>query len=157
MNFEFLKSTSPKTIPLIILLSVLTYTFSGCSQPVKDAPDRAVMSGLVKLNGALLEEGTITFSPISPTTGPASGAKISNGSYSIPEESGPVIGNNRVEVKAYKKTGKKIEAGTPNPSGTMVDEIVSLIPGKYNTQSKLTVQVNAGDNANTDFDLLTQE
>lgn len=157
MNFEFLKLTYPKTTLVIIFFSGLTFTLSGCSQPVSDAPNRAAISGLVKLNGELIEEGTITFSPISPTTGPATGTKINNGSYSISKESGPVVGNNRVEVTAYKKTGKKIEAGTPNPPGTMVDEIVSLIPKNYNTQSKLTVQITTDDNAGTDFDLLKQE
>ncbi|WP_145177266.1 hypothetical protein [Gimesia aquarii] len=57
----------------------------------------------------------ITFTPLSPTVGPSTDANISKGSYSISQESGPVVGMIRVEITAYQKTGEKIEAGTPNP------------------------------------------
>lgn len=156
MTFDFLNSTNFRMILVAIIFSVLATSFTGCSGSDKDSPERAAISGLVKFKGELVEEGMITFSPVAPTVGPSTGAKIVKGIYSISEESGPVVGTNLVAVTAYQKTGKKIEAGTPNPPGTMVDELVPLIPKEFNTQSKLTVQVDTGDNANTDFDLLKQ-
>lgn len=156
MNFGFLSSTNFRMVLLTIIFSALTMSLTACSGSNKDSPERAAISGLVKFKGKPVEDGMITFSPVAPTVGPSTGAKIIKGAYSISKESGPVVGTNLVAVTAYQKTGKKIEAGTPNPPGTMVDELVPLIPKEFNTQSKLTVQVDTGDNANTDFDLLKQ-
>tara|TARA_R110002095_G_scaffold111981_1_gene97845 strand:+ start:45631 stop:46227 length:597 start_codon:yes stop_codon:yes gene_type:complete len=148
-----LTGTCLKLFLLTITVSFLTVYLSGCSQPTSDGPERAAVSGQVKFKGSPVEVGTITFAPVSPNVGPSTGAKISAGAYSIPQDSGPVIGTNRVEITAYQKTGNKIEAGTPNPPGTMVDEVKSIIPKEYNQKSSLTAQIESGDNKNTDFDL----
>tara|TARA_R110002111_G_scaffold227346_2_gene288956 strand:+ start:92927 stop:93448 length:522 start_codon:yes stop_codon:yes gene_type:complete len=148
-----LKLACLKSFQFTITASFLTVYLSGCSQSASDGPERAAVSGQVKFKGSPVEVGTITFAPASPNVGPSTGAKISGGTYSIPIDSGPVIGTNRVEITAYQKTGKKIEAGTPNPPGTMVDELKSIIPKEYNQKSTLTAQIEGGDNKNIDFDL----
>ncbi|QDV49613.1 hypothetical protein [Gimesia fumaroli] len=147
------KRTCLKLFYCTITVSLFTVSSSGCSQSASEGPERAAVSGHVKFKGAPVEVGTITFVPISPNVGPSTGAKISAGTYSIPQDTGPVIGTNRVEITAYQKTGNKIEAGTPNPPGTMVDELKSIIPKEYNQKSKLTAQIDNGENKNIDFDL----
>tara|TARA_R110002095_G_scaffold144952_1_gene125353 strand:+ start:4330 stop:4854 length:525 start_codon:yes stop_codon:yes gene_type:complete len=136
-----------------ITVSFLTVFLSGCSHSASDGPERAAVSGQVKFKGSPVDVGTITFSPAAPNVGPSTGAKISGGIYSIPIDAGAVIGTNRVEITAYQKTGKQIEAGTPSPPGTMVDELKPIIPKEYNQKSNLTVQIAGGDNKNIDFDL----
>lgn len=148
-----LKLTYLKWFLFSITVSFLTVPLSGCSQPASDALERAAISGQVNLKGTPVEEGMIIFAPVAPNVGPSTGAKISNGVYSISQDSGPVVGTNRVEITAYQKTGRKIEAGTPNPPGTMVDELKPIIPKEYNTKSRLTAQVKSGKNNNIDFDL----
>lgn len=148
-----LKMTCLKLFQFTITVLLFTVYSSGCSQSASEGPERAAVSGQVKFKGSPVEVGTITFAPVSPNVGPSTGAKISAGTYSISEDAGPVLGTNRVEITAYQKTGKQIEAGTPNPPGTMVDELKSIIPKEYNQKSSLTVQIEGGDNKNIDFDL----
>ena len=49
-----------------------------------------------------------------------------------------------VRISAVRSTGKKIEAGPPEPPGTLVDEVKPYIPAMYNEQSTLSAQVTAG-------------
>ena len=59
----------------------------------------------------------------------------------------------RVEIRGQRKTGRKIPAGPPTPPGTMVEEVVEVIPEKYNKVSKLRFEVKgSADSAN--FELL---
>jgi|GEM_PF-256864 len=148
-----LKLTYLKLFLFSTTVSFLAVHLSGCSQSTSDAPKRAAISGQIKFQGMPVEEGMITFAPVAPNVGPSTGAKISNGAYSIPKDAGPVIGANRVEITAYQKTGRKIEAGTPNPPGTMVDELKSIIPKEYNTKSSLIAQIKSENNKDIDFDL----
>lgn len=154
MAFDFFNSPSLKLFLASLFLSSFIVNSSSCSRSEKNSPERASISGQIKFKGEPVEDGMITFTPLSPTAGPSTGAKISKGSFSISQESGPVVGSNRVEITAYQKTGNKIEAGTPNPPGTMVDELKQIIPKEYNAQSKTSIQINTGDNPNTDFDLV---
>jgi hypothetical protein len=89
------------------------------------------------------------------TTGTAESASasapITAGKYSIPEESGPAVGPNRVEILANQSFGKK-EAGMPFPKGTMVDDVRQVIPPIYNHSSKLTADIKDGENT-VNFDL----
>jgi len=64
-------------------------------------------------------------------------------------------GKKIVRITATRSTGKKIEAGPPEPAGTMVDEIVSFIPEIYNQKSTLTVEIAAGE-ATHNFELKSQ-
>lgn len=148
-----LKLTYFKLFLFSTTVSFLAVHLSGCSQSTSDAPKRAAINGQVIFRGTPVEDGMITFAPVAPTVGPSTGAKISNGAYSIAKDAGPVVGTNRVEITAYQKTGRKIEAGTPNPPGTMVDELKPIIPKEYNTKSRLTAQVKNGENKDIDFDL----
>jgi len=137
----------------LLLASHCLFFLNGCSGSANDAPARAEVSGHVSYDGTPINEGTITFSPISPTTGPSAGAKIVDGAYHMPLKSGPVLGSHRVSITAYQKTGRKIEAGTPSPPGTMVEEIKSIIPEEYNQKSDLTVELANEEKFEINFDL----
>ena len=68
--------------------------------------------------------------------------------YDIPKEAGPVVGQNRVEIRGVKKTGRMV----PNhmAPGTMREELVEALPVEVNSKSQLVREVVAGTN-NIDF------
>ena len=57
------------------------------------------------MDGRPVDEGQITFFPTGDTAGPAAGGPIELGRYEIKQISGPTVGENLVEILAYKKTG----------------------------------------------------
>jgi len=99
----------------------------------------------VTLDGVAIEQGSITFRPTGGTQGPASGVAIANGQYRLSAADGPVVGHNRIEIYAPRKTGRKVPAPMGNP-GEMSEEVVEMIPSRYNTQSTLNRDVAPGKN-----------
>jgi hypothetical protein len=120
----------------------------GCSA---SGPPRAAVSGTVKLNGQPVEEGSIQFIPVEGTTGPGVGGIIKNGQYQIPQAKGVMVGKNRVELRAIKKTGKKVQDPT-KPQGILTDERGQAFPPEYNDDSTLVRDIKAEDNI-VNFDI----
>lgn len=135
-----------------VVCTLLALFVAGCFG--SSDPNRVSVYGTVKLDGTPLPEGAVAFIPEPTTKGPTAGASIAKGTYSI-TQSGPAIGKYRIEIKAMRKTGKKVEAGTPAPPGTMMDEIEQYIPAKYNTKSELVFEFKRGNNK-ADFDLTSK-
>ena len=131
--------------PVVLMLMIAGCTGSG-------GPERAAVSGDVSVNGDPVEDGTISFVPTGTTKGPSTGGDISGGKYSLAADKGPVVGTQRVEIRAYRKTGRKLPPKPPNNSET--DEMEPYIPARYNTQSMLTVEIDSGKNEGTNFKLL---
>ena len=115
--------------------------------------DRAQVSGSVRVDGQPLESGSISFLPAAGTQGPTAGAEIKQGTYSVAAESGLAPGKYSVQIKASRKTGRRIKDGFPHPPDDMVDEIEQFLPPKYNTQSELTAELKPGSNKGKDFEL----
>jgi len=132
--------------------TVLVSLFLGCGKG--DGVTRAAVEGKVTLDGAPVEAGAISFIPTGGTKGPAVGGEIQNGQYSIPASEGPVVGRQRVEIRAPRKTGKMIQAPMAEP-GTMVEETAESVPKQYNSESTLEREVKAGKNV-LDFELTSQ-
>ena len=112
---------------------------------------RASVNGRVTFNGKPLADGAITFTPHAGNEGPPAGGTIHDGEYSIGYEKGPVIGKNRVEISAFRETGKTITIGY-GPGATDMAERVETIPAKYNENSELIEDLKPGRNA-IDFEL----
>jgi len=126
-------------------------TCIGCS---KKGPQRAAASGHITLDGKPIEHGVIQFLPVAGTIGPETGGVIENGSYEIPKQRGPVVGQCRVELRASKKTGRKIQDPTGRP-GVLTDEFKEMFPTAANTDSSLVRDIK--DEPNTlDFDIRTK-
>ena len=123
-------------------LGLLVAALAGCGDA---GPDRAPIAGQVTVGGQSLAKGRILFTPVAPNQGPVASAAVTDGKYSIPQLEGPVVGPNRVEVEAELNLGFAIDdeaafakrGGRPLPANP--------IPPQYNRDSKLTVEVNAGD------------
>ncbi len=130
------------SLGLLVLASV-----SGCSPA---ASRRAAVSGTIRVDGAPLKEGAIAFFPIQPTIGPSAAGVITDGLYDIPRAKGPVIGGNRVEIRAFRKTGRKsVDHWNPDEPG---DEVISALGPEYNRDSTLARDIRDGQNQ-LNFDL----
>lgn len=106
---------------------------AGCDSGNKLRP----VSGTVKYKGEPLDTGSVTFLYVSPP-GPAGGALITNGKFEIASPRGLEPGTYRVQISSPKgegqRTPEQIAAGASAPAK-------ERIPPKYNTESRLTVEV----------------
>lgn len=130
------------------MLVFLMFCCLGCG---KGDGNRAAVSGKVTLDGAPVATGSITFFPMGNTKGCTAGGDIRDGQYSISVAKGPVIGHNRVEIRATEKTGRKVQAPM-SAKGVLTDESVQVIPDRYNSVSTLECDVEQGNNV-LDFTL----
>jgi hypothetical protein len=132
------------------LATVLTATCFcaalGCS-----GDHRSEVSGTVKVNGQPVAEGAINFIPVEGNKGAGTGATITDGKYHIPRSAGVAAGKNRVELRAFKNTGRKVQDPTGKP-GTLTDERVMIFPPEYNDRSTLVREVQSGSDT-IDFDI----
>lgn len=138
-----------RQLPVLLTGIVLLSCLAGCGS---GGPTLYGVSGVVMLDDVEIKQGSITFVPAAGTEGPSGGAEIVNGAYKIPPEKGLAAGKYKVEVRSQKKTGKKIEVGSPTPPGTMMDETVEAVAPKFNTESKLETEIT-GNQESLDFDV----
>ena len=135
----------------IYLLTAVSLVASGCS---KSGPDSAEVSGVVRLDGQLIEEGSIQFIPVDGTTGASSGGVIKNGKYHIDRKGGVTVGKNRVELRAFKESSKLIQDPTAK-QGVLTKMRVPAFPPEYNDESTLVREITAGSNT-INFDVQTE-
>jgi hypothetical protein len=138
-----------RTLSWVVCGLVCLGSVPGCSSGL------AEVSGTVSLNGEPVKEGAINFIPIDGTRGAGAGAAIEDGRYHIPGSRGVTPGKNRVELRAFRTTGRKVPDPTGRP-GTLADERVPAFPPEFNDQSTLTREVRPGSNT-FNFDVTTPE
>lgn len=119
-------------------------TGAGCGD------GRVAVEGEVTFDGQPVEKGTIAFEP-ADGAGPMAGGEIQDGRYVLSGDAAVIPGEKIVRITAVRKTGRRLEAGPPEPPGTMVDELERYIPPEYNTQSTLTCEITADGRNQHDF------
>lgn len=127
-------------------LLVLTLALVGCS-----GDNKSEVSGTVRFNGQDVAAGSINFIPTEGNTGPGTGAVIENGKYHIPRAKGVTPGKNRVEIRAFRNSTRKVQDPTGKP-GALTEERVPLFPPQFNDQSTLVKDVARGSDT-IDFDI----
>jgi hypothetical protein len=123
----------PSMYPWVALSVLIVTIVGGCS--VK--PPMGDVQGTVTVNGQPLSEGAVRFIPVDGNT-PTTGGTILEGKFRVAVP----IAKQRVEISAHVIDREK----TPrNPSN---DQIVmkKLVPSRYNSQSKLEIDVVPGLN-----------
>jgi hypothetical protein len=99
------------------------------------------VQGIVTVNGQPLPRGKIDFQS-AEGKGPTAAAEIRDGKYQCPVMPGP---------KTVRITGGKVVGShryTPdNPASPMVEDIQSLVPPCYNTETKLACEIESGKTA----------
>jgi len=137
--------------PRFLLMAAGLALCVGCG---KRSPEQATVHGQVTYKGKPIETGTIVFHPLPPLKALPAGADITAGTYTI-KENGPVLGKYRVEIQAYRKTGRRVpdlrgDASIPNRP--LVEEKVPILPASFNVESQLTADIANSDNT-IDFKL----
>ncbi len=130
MRMQLLLTTSVLFISLLLI---------GCG----DTSDgREAISGKVTLKSQPLDSGMIQFLPTGNDQSTASGAIITNGSYSIPKDKGLKPGTYKVLISSGEP-GTAAEEQAPGDSSqrTVAKE---RIPAKYNAESKEIIEVKKG-------------
>lgn len=131
----------------IWLVAIVAFALtSGCG--AGDGVRRGGVAGSVTFAGEPLTDGVIRFVPTGDTKGPMTEGKIADGSFRFSQVEGPCVGNNRVEVFAFVKTGKTIRN-----EGVETEEIRQIIPAAYNTKTTLTAEIASGENTLPTFAL----
>jgi hypothetical protein len=105
-----------------------------------DPLNRQTVSGKVTIDGTPLQEGSISFQPTEQGS-TSSGAVITQGAYSIPQDKGLPPGKYRVMINAVKPgTGSELPAGgmPGDETGAPAEE---LIPPSWNTESEQFIEV----------------
>lgn len=131
-------------------LALVALALGGCQGG--SAGRHNPVTGEVRLDGELLERGSILFVPLEGVKGEAAGGPIANGRYRLDAAAGPAVGAHRVEVRGVKKTGKMVQKPLA-PKGELAEEEVEAVAARFNAQSALRVDVKAGENT---FDFQVQ-
>jgi len=135
-----------RTLLPFALFALILYTANGCNKHRANTATSKI-SGMVTLNGAPLEKGSIMFTAADKSTEPATG-EIKDGKYSLNVAPGPKI----VRIDASKVVGKrkKYEGEANSPE---VDVTESIIPPNYNIRSELKVDISADSKELAPFEL----
>ena len=124
--------TLSKWLCLVALLVV------GCTR----GPAIGTVKGRVTMDGQVVDGGLIRLVPADGNSQPAD-CIITGGNYSITMP----VGDKKVEIYWTKGGGGKVDTAT---QGT--EQVIAMIPPKYNTQTELTYTVESGT-ATKDFAL----
>lgn len=124
----------------------------GCQSDLDPVP----VAGTVSMDGKPLADGTISFVSADPRRGQNRNAPIVNGRFELPAREGLVAETEfKVEIKSFRKTGRKYPNADPSLSH---DEVEQVIPKRYNTETELRVTVSRNPAENEwSFDLHRQK
>ena len=121
----------------------------GCGK--SSSLEKAIVSGKVNYQGKPVNEGTIRFVPVKDTQGPAAGASIVDGSFTVTASGGVPVGTHRVEI-----IGVQAAPAAPGPESPIAEMFGGrkreYIPEQYNRKSTLEVTIDGGEVVK-DFDL----
>lgn len=152
MNSDYI----PRHILLLFALVVVSQ-LAGCGTSDAKKLQRAGVAGTVTLDGAPLQNGIVRFIPTDGTKGPQTTAVVTNGSFELPDDLGPIVGTHRIEIDSTDTGGLEMDDETAlerlQTSRTRKKIEVVSIPPVYNTQSRLTEDVPADGRADLKFDL----
>lgn len=109
---------------------------AGCGG---SGPASATVSGEVKVNGAPVDKGIISYVP-DEGTGAAATAEITNGRYELQT----TAGKKRVQISVPVVIDRRKDS--PAPSAQMIDITAESVPERYNAKTELTFDVQAGSN-----------
>ncbi len=129
-----------------LALAVCCVAFVGCGPKDGLTP----ISGTVTLDGAPIEKGTINFAP-KGGPGTAAGGPIVNGKYEARVSPG------KMAVTIYAQKTEKVENPTEEQiERGLTENVVNIIPAKYNSASTLEADVAEGQKDPINFELTTE-
>jgi hypothetical protein len=130
------------TLALLVCLAVL-----GCG-PSSDI-DKVVVTGRVTLDGQPIPNGELRFIPDAGTKGPISGGPIKDGVYKAAGRGGVPVGEQVVEIRAYRPQGG------PQAAANEGGPAEQYLPPKYNDQTTLRATIDPSTETQ-DFELTSK-
>jgi hypothetical protein len=131
----------------IVALCTILVGLTGCGT---DGPELGSVSGVVTLSGTPVADAHVTFSPTGGR--PSSATTDSSGRYVLEysaSHEGALIGNHAVRIST------KRDAFSAEGEGAVdVPAREEVIPARYNTETELAVDVEAGSNT---FDFVLED
>ncbi|MEZ6129841.1 MAG: hypothetical protein R3C59_14255 [Planctomycetaceae bacterium] len=131
---------------LFCCVGIVAVATTGCGE---SGPATYPVTGTVTFDGAPVEEGRITFRPVSGAK--AFAAEIKNGEYSFEGEPGKMA----VEVTASRIIPGKFDDSNPDDEPQPVGEM--YIPEQYNAKTTLEAEIQASGENKFNFDLKAAE
>lgn len=125
-------------------ISLFSLLLLGCGTGETYFP----ISGIVTLDEQPLKKGVITLFPAG--NGTTVGGEIIDGKFSLPRANGPTVGKYRVEIVAFKPSGKTELDVDLNKQ---VDVETQFLPPIYNSKSTLSCEVRGDSNNEFEFKL----
>jgi hypothetical protein len=132
-------------LPSVLLLLPLIAFTAGCGNGSTNQP-RARVAGKITLDGEPVPAGVIEFIPLGRGQLQAQGNVRDNGTFVIDPTGGPSAGEYKVEIRCFKKTGRRVRSMSSSDGSGMIDEQVPVIPDKYHSPTILTQAITNGDN-----------
>ena len=120
---------------MLVLVLAVCCLAGGCQ---RDPYERVAVEGTVEFDGSPLAWGTVLFTPTAGTTGPRAVGMIEDGSFSLPRETGPVVGRHRVQIWSEHSPDAAHDIKRETPLPPTVD-----IPPRYNQRTTLEVEATA--------------
>ncbi len=114
-------------------LAVAFSILAGCST----GPAVGTVGGDVTLDGQPVKDGRISFTPLDGQ-GSTGGAAIVDGKFKAEVP----VAKMKVEINGNKVIGKRKAYDTPE--SPLMDEVVEIIPPRYNFNSELSLDVKQG-------------
>jgi hypothetical protein len=130
-----------------VMLLLIGPLLAGCGGSDDDELTRYGISGTVKFEDKLLDQGFIRFAP--EGQGVSGGAEIKQGVYEISEAKGLPAGKYKVEITSTDE-GQKAAEPVPGESNVLS---VDRIPAKYNAETELSITITPDGERTFDFDL----
>jgi hypothetical protein len=128
----------------------MTPLAAGCGED----NGRLSVSGVVTLDGAALDKGSILLTSMGGGPLVSSGAMIENGAYVVPEEHGLLPGTYLVQISsADSKAATTMAGGAPGMQGIPIAP--DRIPAEYNINSDKKVEVTRDGDNRFDFDVVS--
>ncbi|MEW4564438.1 hypothetical protein AB1K70_18000 [Bremerella sp. JC770] len=127
----------------VLVLIGGSFAAAGCT--AQSDRSRIPVSGMVTVDGEPLDKGTIQFFPHGQTKGPLAGGRIEEGFYHLDADAGPAVGEHLVRIAGKRRTGRMIKVPPDQyaPEGSVVEEMVDIVPARYGENSDLVRDIAA--------------
>ena len=129
---------------LTVLIAIGLFSITGCGQ----SDNRQALTGTVSWQGSPLSKGVITLYP--KGEGSTVGCEIIDGKFVIAETNGATPGKYRVEILAFRPTGKS-EFDIDQNKQVSIEE--QFLPKQFNSASTLDAEVVVGKANSFEFAL----
>jgi hypothetical protein len=128
------------------LVTLCAVGLGGCRGETRQ---RMALEGTATVDGKPLNDGDIRLLSVNGADAMIVGGSITGGHFNIPAKEGAWPGNYRVEIRAFRRSGRPAQ----QQSMRQIDDAVQFLPNRYNLQSELTAEVTAAGPNRFDFAL----